>query len=564
MIDTPQPTTREQQAMAELGHTMVSPRTAWALLIAFLAGICGVVIVECIGAISDADARLLPPGWRLDEIEPSGALGLSWAPTANDLKDFEARVEDQSLLRAWLLGPTQAVLTGVLGLGNEEAIAGNDGWLYYASDVEYVTGPSFLDPLVFHLHHRMRAGGVDARWADPRVAIIEFRDQLASRGIDLVLLPIAVKPQVHGSHLDPALASHDAVLQNPGWATFKASMQAADVHVFDPSDLLLPTETTGDTYLTTDTHWTPEAMDVVARALAAYLRDEHAIDAANEDIKTGATEIINAQGDLVTMLHLPDPAAFYPALRVHTTSVLHNNTPWTPTRNSHVLLLGDSFSNIYELESMGFGAHAGLAAHLSLALQAPIDAMTRNAGGAAATRQALADELARHQAQVNRGQAPAVRERLADTRVVVWQFAMRELSFGNWRPVTLPTADPTHFGQNTSDAIDDASMSIKGTVVQMTHAPDPASVPYKDAVIALHLRNVSGLTDGTELMVFGMGMSDRVRTTLDAINVGDVVHLNLQPWALVESMYGGLNRIELDDPDFSLIALPLYWGAPAP
>jgi alginate O-acetyltransferase complex protein AlgJ len=190
--------------------------------------------------------------------------------------------------------------------------------------------------------------------------------------------------------------------------------------------------------------------------------------------------------------------------------------------------------------------------------------MTRNAGGAAATRQALADELARHQAQVNRGQAPAVRERLADTRVVVWQFAMRELSFGNWRPVTLPTADPTHFGQNTSDAIDDASMFIKGTVVQMTHAPDPASVPYKDAVIALHLRNVSGLTDGTELMVFGMGMSDRVRTTLDAINVGDVVHLNVRPWVTVESMYGGLNRIELDDPDFSLIELPLFWGAPAP
>ena len=545
--------------MAELGHTTVSPRTAWALVIAFLAGICGVVIVESIGAISDTDARLLPPGWRLDEIEPSGALGLPWAPTANDLKDFEARVEDQSLLRAWLLGPTQAVLTGVLGLGNEEAIAGTDGWLYYASDVDYVTGPSFLDPIVFHLHHRMRAGGVDARWADPRVAIIEFRDQLASRGIDLVLLPVPVKPQVQGAHLSPT----HGVLQNPGWTAFHNHLAAADVHLFDPSQLLLPTAKV-DTYLATDTHWTPQAMAVVAEALADYLRQEHGILPDGAHFSTGGTESIDAQGDLVTMLHLPDPEAFYPSIHVQAVPVLSNGSPWTPTRNASVLLLGDSFANIYDLPSMGFGSHAGLAAHLSLKLESGVDAITRNAGGAAATRQGLADDLLRHAALISRGETPTSRERLADTRVVVWQFAMRELSFGNWRPVQLPIADPPHFGQNTIDANANVSTPIEGTVIQLTHAPDPASVPYKDAVIALHLGSVSGLGDTTEIMIFGLGMSDRERTALDAVDVGDVVHLSVQPWSAVESTHGGLNRIELDDPDFSLIELPLLWGVTSP
>jgi hypothetical protein len=101
------------------------------------------------------------------------------------------------------------------------------------------------------------------------------------------------------------------------------------------------------------------------------------------------------------------------------------------------MLLVDLFANIYSLESMGFGASAEFAEHLSLALGWSIDRIARNAGGASATREALADDLARHGAIVSRGDVPPTRERLADTKVVVWQFAMRELLSGDWRPVAM-------------------------------------------------------------------------------------------------------------------------------
>ena len=43
-----------------------------------------------------------------------------------------------------------------------------------------------------------------------------------------------------------------------------------------------------------------------------------------------------------------------------------------------MLLLGDSFSNIFSFEAMGWGESAGFAEHLSAALRRPIDCILRN------------------------------------------------------------------------------------------------------------------------------------------------------------------------------------------
>ena len=100
--------------------------------------------------------------------------------------------------------------------------------------------------------------------------------------------------------------------------------------------------------------------------------------------------------------------------------------PWRPDPQSDVLLLGDSFSNIYSLGGMGWGSGAGFAEHLSLALGRPLDKLVINAGGAYTTRQALARELARGT------------NRLAGKRLVIYEFAMRELAEGDWKLIRLP------------------------------------------------------------------------------------------------------------------------------
>ena len=91
-----------------------------------------------------------------------------------------------------------------------------------------------------------------------------------------------------------------------------------------------------------------------------------------------------------------------------------------PTETADVLLLGDSFTNIYSLASMGWGDSAGLAEQLSYALGRPLDRIVQNDDGAFATRALL---------------QRAGPERLAGKRVVIWQFAARELMSGDWKVI---------------------------------------------------------------------------------------------------------------------------------
>jgi alginate O-acetyltransferase complex protein AlgJ len=75
---------------------------------------------------------------------------------------------------------------------------------------------------------------------------------------------------------------------------------------------------------------------------------------------------------------------------------------------------------------MGWGEGAGFAEQLSYHLRRPLDRIVINAGGSHTTRQQLRRELARG------------KDRLAGKRLVIWQFAMRDLMEGDWKLLPLP------------------------------------------------------------------------------------------------------------------------------
>ncbi len=536
---------REKQAERELGHTDVGRGLTGALAASFLATILAVPAVQLV--LAPPDPRPLAAG----------------VPDACALHRFERGLEDESVFGRWLLPRLQAVLTGWLGVGNEQVYLGGGGRLYHRPGVDYVSGPGFLEPDVLAARRREGRACEAAPQPDPVAALAGFGEELAARGIRLVAVPTPGKSVAAPG----ALARGDvaAPLQNPSFARFVADLEARGVAVFDPTSLLVG----ADSYLSTDTHWRPEAMARAAAALARRLVEGGHVAPHGGAPYERLPQETRHFGDLVLLLHLPADQALYPPESVTLAQVREDGRARRPSRGAEVLLLGDSFSNIYSDpaafrservgSAFGWGEAGGFAEQLSFALGRPVDRIVRNAGGAHAARAELARQVARA--------AEQGRDRLAGVRVVVWQFAMRELSSGDWKEIPLAAA-PASAQPSPVGPAAVGPRTIRATVAARAEPPRPGSVPYRDALIAFHLRDVE--TEGgeplpRELLVYAFGLRDDRTAPAARIAPGTRVAFRLDPFddEAVQARVGSLNRVELDD--LALLALPAYFGElPAP
>jgi SGNH hydrolase-like domain, acetyltransferase AlgX len=447
------------------------------------------------------------------------------------------KLENQSILSRWLLPRTQFFLAEKLHIGNEQVYLGRNGWLFYRPDVEYVTGPPFLDST--RMKQRAREAGVAP---DPLKCIVDFRNQLAARGIDFIAIPAPVKPCIDGAMLSEQV-KHQGVLQNASFSEFKARLEREGVHVFDPAPLMMEREgAAGDapSYLETDTHWRPETMEFVAQRLAALinvLAPERGMPS-----RVAAREIA-AYGDIFTMLKLPAGQTIYNPQKITIKQVLAGNALWRPNKQSRILLLGDSFCNIFSLEPMGWGESGGFAEHLSLALGSErLDCILRNSDASFATREILSRELAHG------------RDRLAGKKIVLWEFAVRELAFGNWKLIDMKIGQP----QETRylNLKPGEELTVTGTVEAVSPVPLPGSVPYKDHIFAVHLADITGPqpteTASLQALVYMWSMRDNVWTAAARLRIGDRVAVRLRAWADFSERYEKINRTEIDDATLQL------------
>lgn len=579
---------REDQARQQLGHTVVTRRISIALTIIFILIIVIPGLIQTIHESTDPD-------------QPSLISRLAQTPlTATDLKNFETDMENRSVVGQFLLPRLQPLLM-MLGSGSEQVIHAGDGRLFFIRDLEHVTGRGFLDPRV--MLDRSRAGDRSTQPVQPDslAAIADFRDQLREHGIDLLIVPTPVKPEIHPDWLTRRIQPDRPPLSNPSLDTWRRQLDRLEIPHLNLHELMHRLKQSADQplYLDMDTHWTPQTVEAVADELAGWIDLHYFEDLlhASPDRYQQQPATISNRGDLFDMLRLrqrpdtasdpflpqtvtlrrilptppeppeapttgdvegalPDPLlqpppasantvtvrgriieiartptpgsvpypdaviailladlttdADQPAIDLPEQAVIYtlgmrqnrltaaarwqsgqtidvlltpwDQTPqafrtlnrfelienedavlflprfrgqpagveddlddadrlpddrdrWSPDPQSPILLIGDSFTNIYAQPAMGWGDSAGLAEQLSFELGLPIDVIAINGGGALASRQALLAELAQNP------------DRLAHTRLVIWQFATRELSQGDWRILQLPFAPARQPGQ---------------------------------------------------------------------------------------------------------------------
>ncbi|MBS0264773.1 MAG: hypothetical protein JSS02_22755 [Planctomycetes bacterium] len=567
---TARPESREAKAQREIGHTEMSAGVAWFLLVAFGLTLAAPPLIQLARELRDPQrsgppsALALASDWPrvVQTYQHTSGQTADRLLAANrvllqSLTAYERQLADRSWLNQTTLGPTQQVLSHWTGLGNEQVYVGTAHWLYYRPDVDYLTGPGFLHPAI--LERRTRAGGTTGPLIapDPRPAILQFQQDLARRGISLIVVPTPNKAALSPQYLSPQAAlssrSHASVLTNASYAAFIRDLQAAGVQVFDPAPLLASQQTETDTSpcLRTDSHWNPAAVQTVAAGLADVIRQARLLPDRPPLSLTRRTTSITNLGDTAALLHLPEAGQHPFRETVDITQILDRDQKTvTSDAAADVLLLGDSYTNIYSLPELRWGTSAGFAEHLLAELQRPLDWLAQNDGGASGTRHSLVRELA------------AGSPRLAKKRLVIWQFAVRDLAGGDWRVIPLPNPTDSTDAEPPGPTVA-ASTLVQATIRAAAGAPVPGSVPYREALTSLHLVNVTDQGQPfahPEIVVYLWGLRDNRVTPAGRLINGQPVSLRLVPWETVRTQYERFNRLELDDPEFQLIELPLYWG----
>lgn len=509
--------------------------------------------------------------------------------TREFLHTFEENLERESVLKAFVQPRLQEFITASLRFGNHKSIVAADGWLFYQPGVDYLVGADIVDEAHLRALAKKLAdkGGETRPQPDARVAITTLNEDLREYGIHLIVIPAPDKASVQPAELTTrmSLSSPVAPPRNVGYQRFTADLRRSGVDVFDPSPALV--RRGEKRYLEQDTHWTPDFMSEVATQLAVHVRSAVQLPSAEGFASSLQDERVSRAGDLVDMLMLSSDQTVYRPQTVRIRKVIDQRTgkPLESDPNADILLIGDSYTNIYSDPEMGWGSNAGFAEHLAHQLHRPIDVIAFNGGGSSRARA----ELARTENA----------ERLRRKKVVVYQFAERNLLGENWAvlPIVAPlrrnpppmpqantrlqqssipkpkaTFDATSpvsglhsaiRGSNgsTSDLtakrgrasephqavlsdpvaakdplrpseLSDTPFIVVGQIIQVSKIPAPGTVPYKDCLGYFKARIdnvVSGAPSDSELIVVFLVMKDNQWLAPATYTVGHRIRMTLIP-----------------------------------
>ena len=187
---------------------------------------------------------------------------------------------------------------------------------------------------------------------------------------------------------------------------------------------------------------------------------------------------------------------------------------------AEIVLLGDSFTNIYSAKSLNWGERAGFAEHLAMNLGQPLDVIAKN--GQASTGVRL--DLAR------RG-----REELKKKKTVIWAIAARDLFLSEtaarennvrWDDVEIPDIPDTAEKQSDDSGNADA-LSVTGTLVKQSAIKDPSTVTYKNAIFVNEYQ-----VEGSDeiILVSEWAFQDKKLTAASGRAIGEKVVLELVPF----------------------------------
>lgn len=375
----------------------------WILILLFLAIVGSVPLVQMLIEARQED------GVRAFDL-------FRQAPTAANLRAYERSLEAVNwaarMSRPWI----QFGQFEWLKDGGDKAVIGRGGWYFYRPGINYMLAP----------HERATLAGPRN---DPVVAIVDYRDQLAARGIQLMVMPVPDKESIYPDRLTARAKLLRGVLA-PRTQDLMDRLRAAHVEVIDlfkeyaDARQQRGSDSQASLYLAQDTHWSPAGLALAAKAVAGRLVGLGWMEPGQVGYRERPARI-QRLGDIVRMLQVPLVERRLKPETVPCAQVVRrdNGQFYQEAPDAELLVLGDSFMRIYQRDEPGA---AGFIAHLGKELKQPLMSLVNDGGGSTLVRQEL------------HGRPTFLKHK----KVVLWEFVERDIGLGleGWPLVPLPSA----------------------------------------------------------------------------------------------------------------------------
>lgn len=470
------------------------------------------------------------------------------------IHSFEKKLETDSVLARGARRETQLTLARLVREGNRKAFIGKDGWLFFRPAIDALTGYGPLRPEP----ETVAKDPTRPPWDPPLPAILDFQKQLAEIGVELILVPVPVKPQIYPEMLGASLPVDHLPVNHEDAEAFYGQLRQAGVQVCDLGPAMVKWKEEGvKVFLKQDTHWTPEGMERSAGFVGDFLKQRpwYAALAKVEAPYVLRDLPVSHQGDLVERLDLPKGSTAFQPEQATAHQVIDPATGKpviTQDLESPVVLLGDSFTNIFSLESMGWGSGAGFAQHLTKELGFPLDVIAQNGQASSGSRETLA-------------RRPGARQWMKETKkAVVWTIAARDLFLSEtparendvtWKKVTLSDGER----QGLADE-EQKPVTVRGQLAFKSKVLDPKQAAYSTSLFATtyEVQEVlEGSYEEQTIKVIHPAFIEKQLTEASAREVGQTFVLRLVPFG--QTGQEGLNLSD-DVEEF----LPPYFEESSP
>jgi hypothetical protein len=293
-----------------------------------------------------------------------------------------------------------------------KGIAGTDGFLFFRNSLEYAVGGDLES---------------QPKGKNPLPVIVEFKKELEARGVDFLFVPVPTKAEIFPEEIDARAKGFAGRVVNPYERKLLYDLGLAGVETIDllPGFLAAREPDKVERELLfqhQDTHWTDRGLRLAAELISERVKRYpwYGAAARNGQKLHSKQTTFSRHGDLHSRLPVAERRRYKPETLIAHQVLRADGTPYEDDDTSPIVVLGDSFTGVYELMD---AEHAGVSAHLALDVGVPVD-LVMSYGGGPNVRQKL----------MRRGA-----DALGSKKLVVWIMTARDLYnyWEEWEPLKV-------------------------------------------------------------------------------------------------------------------------------